>query len=384
MKGPKVKHYNCEGDQTADFNLDLNVPEYDFSNQITTNSISLTQDMSELNPQSNTDLFYGFDLPMTIANTDWHWSNQSFAHSSPEKRALQRSLLNTNTSGLAKYENRLFSFGNYSIIENAQLLNNTQILKTLDIHANNPQIAELNADNPKSLSSAFNLEFELHKAKIRLDSPCFEHARASTSSRGAATNPPGDVHTHIDFSKSIDVQAAGKAKSGTIFSSSTSGDKRQSSSSSDPKGRTLNLNQRSESADSRPKNVDYSQPRKCVLHTKPGFQGLGIHIACDKNTRCSPYIYQVEANSPGLKAGLLKNDYILEINGEEVVFLDFNALIGRIQSLIKEDNLCLTVGSEKVYKKWMKSRTNDAAAAGNEAAQQQQTPKKQKSKSFKK
>lgn len=101
--------------------------------------------------------------------------------------------------------------------------------------------------------------------------------------------------------------------------------------------------------------VDYSIPRKISLHTKPGFDGLGIHIACDKKTRCSSYIYDIEPNSPGLVAGLRKNDYILEINDENAVSLEFNNLIQKIQNLIKDDNLTLTVGNEKAFKKWTKS-----------------------------
>lgn len=117
-------------------------------------------------------------------------------------------------------------------------------------------------------------------------------------------------------------------------------------------------------------------PRKCFLHTKPGFEGLGIHIACDKKTRCSPYIYEVEQSSPGQRAGLRKNDYILEINGNDVTLLEFNELIARIQQLIREDNLCLTVGNQKVFKKWMKTKQGSLGASSDKKSKTKATAKK--------
>lgn len=115
---------------------------------------------------------------------------------------------------------------------------------------------------------------------------------------------------------------------------------------------------RSESADpsSRTK-IDYSIPRKCYILTKPDFNGLGIHIACDKKTRRFPYIYEIEPNSPGLKSGLRKNDFILEVNDLDAVDMEFKELINRIQEYIQTNNLCLTVGNEKAHKKWIKART---------------------------
>ena len=337
-----------------DFNLpslDANV-DFNFSSQV-----------PDPNTVKSPELFYGFDLPMTITNTDWHWSPDSFSHSSPEKRVLQRSVMNKADSPAtgSQFDNRLFSFGNYSIIENSQLAAN--ILKNLDIHANNPNVpcVESSYRLQQQPLSSLNLEFELHKAKIRLDSSagCPEAIKGQrpnfSTTHSVHNNPPGDLtHPNIEFAKNIDVRTSGKSKSTTLFSSSGKQPRGQSqvSSASNLEGSKSGI--RSESADSRLK-IDLSVPRKCFLHTKPGFEGLGIHIACDKKTRCSPYIYEVESQSPGMKAGLRKNDFILEINGEDVVQLEFNALISRIQSLISEDNLCLTVGNEKAYKKWMKS-----------------------------
>jgi hypothetical protein len=50
--------------------------------------------------------------------------------------------------------------------------------------------------------------------------------------------------------------------------------------------------------------------------------------------------------------------------------MEFNALISKIQNLIKENNLCLTVGNEKVYKKWIKSnniRIKDKSSSDEKA-----------------
>ena len=95
-------------------------------------------------------------------------------------------------------------------------------------------------------------------------------------------------------------------------------------------------------------------PRECYVYTKPDFNGLGIHIACDKKSRRSPYIHDIEPNSPGIKSGLRKHDFILEINGEDAVNMEFTSLINKIQDSIKDNKLRLTVGNEKAYKKWIK------------------------------
>jgi hypothetical protein len=110
--------------------------------------------------------------------------------------------------------------------------------------------------------------------------------------------------------------------------------------------------------------IDYSQPRKTKLDLLPNFDGLGIHISCDPVTRKSPYIHHIEQNSPGAKGNLKKGDYILEINGEDAVNMDFDYVINNIKSHMEQNDLVMTVGNQKVYKKWVKAMKKTGARVG--------------------
>lgn len=221
IQGPKIE-------LPDDINLDqLTLPTLD--SQV---DFNFSQAVSDSKLGKTESLFYGFDLPMTITNTDWYWSPDSFNHPSVEVRALQRSIMNSTLESnepaaadlKSKYENRIHSFGNYSIIDNVNL-NHANILKNLDIHVNNPNIpctSDLQAggsgkqNNPLS---SLNLEFELHKAKIRLDTPSctsgqVQQIHVTPSTSGGPTkitrqivanvhNPPGDLnHPNIELIKS--------------------------------------------------------------------------------------------------------------------------------------------------------------------------------------
>jgi hypothetical protein len=249
-----------------------------------------------------TPLFYGLDLPMTIVNSNFNWSSNIDPQSN-ENRRLQKSFFESSTIP----SNTFFSFGNYNIIQNNE----------------NPQI-----------------EFELMKAKLRKD--------------------PLSVSTNVNISSGETPRFTASADSKafkpklTSASSFSNIDTKKTSTKSDKAPAP-----RSESAEPSSRlKIDYSTPRKCFLKTRPDFDGLGIHIACDKKTRRSPYIYNIESNSPGSKAGLRKNDFILEVNDEDAVNIEFNTLIQKIQDYIKENNLNLTVGNDKAYKKWVKSRSS--------------------------
>jgi C-terminal processing protease CtpA/Prc len=106
--------------------------------------------------------------------------------------------------------------------------------------------------------------------------------------------------------------------------------------------------------------IDYTLPRKCQLEVVPNFDGLGIHISCEPDTCKSPYIHEIEPNSPGLKGGLKKGDFILEINGEDAVNMDFNYVINNIKSHMETNDLVMTVGNQKVYKKWIKAASKSS------------------------
>ncbi len=103
---------------------------------------------------------------------------------------------------------------------------------------------------------------------------------------------------------------------------------------------------------SRHNSVGY---RECYLKTRPDFEGLGIHISCDPKTEKSPYIFRVEQNSPGMHAGLQKNDIIIEINGEEAIYMDFKYAIHLLRDKMTSNNLIIKVGDKKAYKKWVRN-----------------------------
>lgn len=104
---------------------------------------------------------------------------------------------------------------------------------------------------------------------------------------------------------------------------------------------------------------DNTLPRSCHLKLIPGFDGLGIHVSCNPETCRSPYIHRVEANSPGIIAGLRKGDFILAINNENAVDMEFTHAISLINEKIEARNLVLTVGNQKAMKKWIKSHKFD-------------------------
>ncbi len=106
--------------------------------------------------------------------------------------------------------------------------------------------------------------------------------------------------------------------------------------------------------------VDYSLPRDCPLQIVPTFDGLGIHISCEPETSKSPYIHHIEPDSPGLKGGLKKGDFILAINGADAVNMDFNYVINSIKSHMETNDLILKVGNEKVFKKWVKDASKNS------------------------
>ncbi|RNA00905.1 hypothetical protein BpHYR1_015646, partial [Brachionus plicatilis] len=236
------------------------------------------------------DYFYGIDLPMTIVNHDWYWSPHNIVHSSLEKHHFQTSLA---------ADNDLYPFGKYFV-------------------------ANQTSKSSQIPFSSLNLDFEFHKAKIRLDSV------------DPPSNPPGESSplNEISTASFTDIKSTKTSKLRHQSSSSVNKPEKKSSLFSAKSFRSL-------SVDAHPR-ADSSQPRKVCLQTIPGFDGLGIHIACDRKSRCSSYIYEIESNSPGAKAGLKEKEFILEINDEDV-------------TLIKESSLSLTVGNEKAFKKWISS-----------------------------
>ena len=93
----------------------------------------------------------------------------------------------------------------------------------------------------------------------------------------------------------------------------------------------------------------YPGSRSYFLKTRKDFDGLGIHISCDPKSGKSPFIYKIEPGSPAKLAGLLKNDYILEINGQYAANFDFHYCVDLLKELTLKNNIFLVVKNKKAF-----------------------------------
>ncbi|CAF3508156.1 unnamed protein product [Rotaria socialis] len=87
-------------------------------------------------------------------------------------------------------------------------------------------------------------------------------------------------------------------------------------------------------------------PYTCTLKRTDSYDGLGILISTDTETRANHFIREVEPNSPGHKAGLRPNDRIISINGVNVENADFNNVLILIKQGLNNDNLQFSVMHE--------------------------------------
>lgn len=83
--------------------------------------------------------------------------------------------------------------------------------------------------------------------------------------------------------------------------------------------------------------------RTCTLKRSDSYDGLGILISADSQTRLNHYIREVEPNSPGHLAGLRKNDRIISINGINVENVDFSNVLALIKQGLDNNNLQISV-----------------------------------------
>ncbi len=84
-------------------------------------------------------------------------------------------------------------------------------------------------------------------------------------------------------------------------------------------------------------------PRTYTLRRSDSYDGLGISIAADSETRLNHIIREVEQGSPGHHAGLRTNDRIISINGINVENVDFSNVLILIKQGLDNDNLQLSV-----------------------------------------
>ena len=94
--------------------------------------------------------------------------------------------------------------------------------------------------------------------------------------------------------------------------------------------------------------VDYGKPgrRTYAVRRSATYDGLGILLATDAETRSNHFIRDVEPGSPGHHAGLRKNDRIVNINGIHVENVDFSQVLLLIKQGLDNDNLQISVVHE--------------------------------------
>lgn len=81
----------------------------------------------------------------------------------------------------------------------------------------------------------------------------------------------------------------------------------------------------------------------CTLRRSDDYDGLGILIATDAQTRSLHFIREVEIGSPGHRAGLRKNDRIISVNNVNVENMDFSDVLILIKEGIENNNLQISV-----------------------------------------
>ena len=84
-------------------------------------------------------------------------------------------------------------------------------------------------------------------------------------------------------------------------------------------------------------------PRTYTLKRSDSYDGLGISISADTDTRSNHIIRDVEQGSPGYRAGLRPNDRIISVNSINVENVDFSNVLILIRQGLDNDNLQLSV-----------------------------------------
>ena len=78
------------------------------------------------------------------------------------------------------------------------------------------------------------------------------------------------------------------------------------------------------------------------------YDGLGILISADAETRLNPCIREVEPTSPSDRMGLRQGDRIISINGVNVENVDFNDVLLLIKQGLNHNHLQLSVINESL------------------------------------
>lgn len=84
-------------------------------------------------------------------------------------------------------------------------------------------------------------------------------------------------------------------------------------------------------------------PRTYTLKRSDSYNGVGMSISADLDTRTNHIIREVEKGSPAERAGLRQNDRIISVNGFNVENIDFGDVLTRVREGLDNDNLQITV-----------------------------------------
>ncbi len=94
------------------------------------------------------------------------------------------------------------------------------------------------------------------------------------------------------------------------------------------------------------KYSDEKELRHYTLKRTNKYDGLGIYITTDAETRLKHRIHDLEPNSPGAKIGLRINDRITHVNGINVENTEFGDVLILIKQGLINNNLQFSVINE--------------------------------------
>lgn len=86
--------------------------------------------------------------------------------------------------------------------------------------------------------------------------------------------------------------------------------------------------------------------RHYELQRTDSYDGLGILLSTDPDTRLNHRIREIENDSPGYRAGLRVNDRIVNVNGINVEQTDFNDVLLLIKEGLNNNKLAVSVRNE--------------------------------------
>jgi C-terminal processing protease CtpA/Prc len=84
-------------------------------------------------------------------------------------------------------------------------------------------------------------------------------------------------------------------------------------------------------------------PCQFTVKRSDSYDGLGLLISADAETRLNHRIREVELSSPADQAGLRKNDRIIAVNGVNVENVEFSDVLILIKQGLNNDSLQLLV-----------------------------------------